>query len=488
MVSVGLDYLALDRDASSISGGEAQRLRLVRALGAPLTGVCYVLDEPTIGLHPKDHSQLMETLRRLRDDRNTVVVVEHDEETIRAADFVVDVGPEGGAKGGYIVSQGTVQELESCAESATGRALLKRRLAPPSGLVMERKKLAAQYLTIKDASINNLQKISVKIPLGQLTVVAGVSGAGKSSLVHGTLVAKIIEEFEGKSRKQNIRPGAVGNTSSLKRIIEIDQSPIGRTPASIPLSYLGVLDEIRKVYALVPEAKMAGWGPSRFSFNSKGGRCEACGGRGYLSIPMSFLPNATVNCETCNGMRYNEATLEVRYQGFSIGELLCMTFDEATALFSNHRKIKRVLNYVQQLGLGYLTVGQPSSTLSGGEAQRLKIATELGSTDSQDTLYVLDEPTTGLHMTDVDKLMGVLSELTKKGNTVVLIEHNLDVLRVADYLIELGPGPGKKGGRVVFEGPPWKMQAGKNTSSTKEYLFPDALNHHRSQVVANSGA
>ncbi len=466
IAEVGLDYIRLDRESSSISGGEAQRLRLARTLGSPLSGVCYVLDEPTIGLHSEDHGRLMEILYRLRNEGNTIIVVEHDEDTILAAEHIIDVGPGGGTNGGRIVYQGPVTGILECKQSLTGQAL-KLRAAKSS--VKDNKsereltKLPAKstWLEIRGARANNLKGLNVSLPLKALTVVMGVSGAGKSSLVHGTLVPAILADFEhpdAPKRKEDWTWTELKNHETLKRFIEIDQSPVGKTSTSCPASYLGIFDDIRKIFAMLPESEIRGWNASHFSFNTGKGRCENCGGRGFITVPMSFLPNATAECELCRGLRYNEETLQVKFQGFSLGELLLKTMAEAKEIFANHNKVRRPLSYIDELGLGYLTLGQPTHTLSGGEAQRLKIARELGSREAVDTLYILDEPTIGLHMTDVDKLLRVLRQLVEQGNTVIVIEHSLDVIRAADYLLELGPGPGEKGGNLIFSGTPAELE------------------------------
>ena len=453
MADVGLDYIALDRDAFSLSGGEAQRLRLCRALGSPLTGVCYVLDEPSIGLHPCDQSQLMSTLQSLRDAGNTVIVVEHDEETIRQADLIIDVGPKGGAEGGQIVAKGTVEEIEANSQSLTGQALVARktrcsRVEPADGKSFD-------FIRIEGASANNLKDIEARFPLNAFTVVCGVSGAGKSSLVHHSLVPAVIEEFEGETKRaENYERTwrGISNLGDLNRLLEIDQSPVGKSSASCPASFMKIFDEIRKTYALLPEAQVRGWAANHFSFNTGAGRCPECDGKGFIKVPMSFLPDAVTTCETCGGQRYNDETLELLFQGISIGELLKKTCAEAHQLFANHKGVRRPLQYMVDLGLGYLTLGQPTHTLSGGEVQRLKIARELGQREAQNTLYILDEPTVGLHMTDVDKLTSVIQSLVRKGNTVVVIEHDLNLIECADYVIELGPGPGERGGKIIFSG------------------------------------
>ncbi len=492
IISVGLDYLELAREASSISGGEAQRLRLARALGSPLSGVCYVLDEPSIGLHSQDQQQLMQTLFGLRDQGNTVMVVEHDEDTIRQADYIVDVGPRGGADGGKIVVCGTLAEVESCPESLTGEALRQRSRQREKIVSMPRKQDGGKLpsIVLRGACAHNLKNITAKFPLHKLTVVAGVSGAGKSSLVHGTLVPAIIEKFSGeRERKKQYQKtwASIEHLEPMERLTEIDQSPVGKTPSSAPASFLGVFDEIRKLYAMLPEARSRGWSASHFSFNTGKGRCPECQGRGLIKIPMSFLPEASNTCESCNGLRYNEETLEVLYQGISLGQLLQKTMTEARGILANHAAVSRALEYVLELGLGYLTLGQPTHTLSGGEAQRLKIARELGKREAKQSIYILDEPTIGLHMIDVERLRKVLQKLVDFGNTVIVIEHNLDIIRSADYLIELGPGPGEAGGRIVFAGAPDTLKSATLDTPTKRSLFPQAKRSRRGAVRSFAG-
>ena len=474
--SVGLDYINLNRDASTISGGEAQRLRLAKTLGSPLTGVCYVLDEPSIGLHPQDQELLMNTLFSLRDAGNTVVVVEHDEETIRCADHIVDIGPRGGAGGGTLVYEGPVAGIEECEESLTGQALKARSGGRRAVYEFRNNRQiyskSTSWLGLRGAKTNNLKDIDIDIPLSALTAVIGVSGAGKSSLVHGTLVPAVTADLlDEKIPAQMKTWSALKNVGNLQRLIEIDQSPVGRTPTSTPASFLGFFDDLRKLYAELPDAKARGWNASFFSFNTGKGRCPECNGRGFIKVPMSFLPDATTLCEGCSGLRYNEQVLELLYQGISLGDMLQKTMSEAREILANHRKIRRSLDYVHELGLGYLTLGQPTHTLSGGEAQRLKIAKELGMREAQDTLYILDEPTIGLHMTDVDKLMRVVRQLIDKGNSVVIIEHNLDVIRAADYVIEVGPGPGDAGGQVLFAGTPAELSKFGGRSPTRDCLI-----------------
>jgi excinuclease ABC subunit A len=477
ITGIGLDYLALNRDAASISGGEAQRLRLAKTLGAPLTGVCYVLDEPSIGLHPKDHRSLMETLFKLRDANNTLVVVEHDETTINAADHIIDIGPGGGTNGGKLVCSGTVDEIKSCNDSVTGAELAKRARG---SVEVAREAKFTDWLRLESITTNNLKGIDVAIPLRALTTVAGVSGAGKSSLLHNTIYPAVVESITEEPAE--IRSwGTISNAESINRIVEIDQSPVGKNPSSTPASFIGIFDEIRKIFAELPEAKTRGWTASHFSYNTGKGRCPECEGKGFIKVPMSFLPDATTVCEACDGKRYNDTTLEVTLYGLSMGDLLELTFEKSLELFTAFPKIKRTVEIVVELGLGYLSLGQPTFSLSGGELQRLKIAKELRSTESKDTLYLMDEPTVGLHMADVGRLMTVLRKLVEKGNTIVLIEHDLDFIRGSDYIVEIGPDAGEKGGKLVFSGTPAELLNAKVASPTR-----DALLVTGSKKVSNS--
>ena len=454
---IGLNYLNLDREANTLSGGEAQRLRLAKAIGSPLTGACYVLDEPSIGLHSADQETVLNTLQELKAQGNTLVVVEHDEDTILSADNIFDFGPGGGELGGHIIAQGSPQEIIQNPESLTGLALKRK----PKEL--SNQKISGPYLEISKANVNNLKNLNLKIPLNKLTVVAGVSGAGKSSLVHQTLVKNLISDLENETN-------LVKGSEKINRYIEVDQTPIGKTSTSTPISYLGMFDEIRKVFAATNDAKAQGWKAGYFSFNTGDGRCKNCEGKGYNKTEMSFLPDAVTLCEVCNGKRYSEQAQEIRYQDLSIADVLNLTFAQASAFFINHRKIKRTIDCVLELGIGYLRLGQPSHTLSGGEAQRIKIANELGMRLASETLYVLDEPTVGLHMNDVDKLINVLKGLSANNNTVIVVEHNLDVIRSADYLIELGPKAGEEGGNLLFSGTPYELKNSKLKTPTKTYL------------------
>lgn len=450
LLNVGLDYLTLSRAAGTLSGGEAQRIRLATQIGSGLMGVLYILDEPSIGLHQRDNNRLLATLKHLRDLGNTLIVVEHDEDTMYAADHIIDIGPGAGAHGGRVVAVGTAQEIMQVPESVTGQYLSRAKYIPvPS----KRRKGNGNFIEILGAKENNLKNLNVKIPLGTLTLVTGVSGSGKSTLVNEILYKGIASRLYHAKGK----PGAhkkIKGLEHIDKIIDIDQQPIGRTPRSNPATYTGVFDAIRELFSQTSEAKMRGYKAGRFSFNVKGGRCEACRGDGILKIEMHFLPDVYVPCEVCKGARYNRETLEVRYKGKTIADVLDMTIDEAVELFKNVPKIARKLQIIQDVGLGYIKLGQPATTLSGGEAQRVKLATELSRRSTGKTLYILDEPTTGLHTADIDKLLGILHRLVEGGDTVVVIEHNLDVIKTADHIIDLGPEGGDKGGTIVAEGRP----------------------------------
>jgi excinuclease ABC subunit A len=465
LVNVGLDYLTLDRSAASLSGGEAQRIRLATQIGSQLMGVLYILDEPSIGLHPRDNKRLIETLLRLRDLGNTVLVVEHDEETIRTADFVVDLGPGAGEHGGRVVCAGTPQEIIACPESITG-AFLKgtRKIDIPA----RRRVGSGKSLVVRGAEENNLKHIDVKIPLGKFVCVTGVSGSGKSSLIVDILYRRLAQVFYNAKDKPGKHDVVVG-ADNLDKVIDIDQSPIGRTPRSNPATYVGLFTDIRDLFATVPEAKMRGYKPGRFSFNVKGGRCEACQGDGIIKIEMQFLPDVYVPCEVCHGKRYNREALEILYKGKNISQVLDMTVAEALEFFENIPSVKKKLETLRDVGLGYIHLGQPATTLSGGEAQRVKLSKELSRRATGRTLYILDEPTVGLHMADVEKLLEVLNRLVDAGNTVVVIEHNLDVIKTADWIIDLGPEGGDNGGRVIAEGTPEEV-AGMERSYTGQFL------------------
>lgn len=452
LVDVGLDYLSLARATASLSGGEAQRIRLATQIGSGLVGVAYILDEPSIGLHQRDNDKLIATLKKLRDLGNTLIVVEHDEDTMLAADYVVDIGPGAGKNGGEVVAAGTAKEIMEVPESVTG-AYLSHRIEIP---VPSKRRKPAGFLTVKGAAENNLKNITVKFPLGVMTCVTGVSGSGKSSLVN-EILCKSLTRTLNRARCIPGKHKSITGVEKLDKVINIDQSPIGRTPRSNPATYTGVFDMIRDLFATTPDAKAKGYKKGRFSFNVKGGRCEACAGDGILKIEMNFLPDIYVPCEVCDGKRYNRETLEVKYKGKSIFDVLDMTVEEALDFFKNIPTIHRKIQSLYDVGLSYVKLGQPSTTLSGGEAQRIKLATELSKRSTGNTIYILDEPTTGLHFADVHKLIEILQRLTDGGNTVVVIEHNLDVIKTADYLIDMGPEGGDKGGTVVAAGTPEKV-------------------------------
>ncbi|MDH4140211.1 MAG: excinuclease ABC subunit UvrA, partial [Coriobacteriia bacterium] len=467
LVDVGLDYLTLQRATATLSGGEAQRIRLATQIGSGLMGVLYILDEPSIGLHQRDNARLIATLERLRDLGNTVIVVEHDEETIRSADFVIDMGPGAGEHGGEIVCTGTPDELIACEESLTAAYLSGTRSIPVPD---ERRSLERGAVRLLGASENNLKHIDVDIPLGTLTLVTGVSGSGKSSLVSDTL-APALSNAVYRGRRRTGRHDGVMGLESVDKVIDIDQSPIGRTPRSNPATYTGVWDDVRSLFASTPEAKARGYAPGRFSFNVKGGRCEACKGDGQIKIEMHFLPDVYVPCEVCKGARYNRETLQVTYRGKSVSDVLDMTVEEALHFLENIPPIKRKLQTLYDVGLGYIRMGQPATTLSGGEAQRVKLASELQKRSTGRTFYILDEPTTGLHFDDVRQLLHVLRRLVENGNTVLVIEHNLDVIKSADYVIDLGPEGGDEGGEIVVTGTPEEIAACKR-SHTGRFLKP----------------
>ena len=462
---VGLDYLTLDRSAGTLSGGEAQRIRLATQIGSGLTGVLYILDEPSIGLHQRDNGKLLETLKHLRDLGNTLIVVEHDEETMYAADEIIDIGPGAGEHGGQVVAQGTAEEIKQAENSVTGQYLSGRQfIAVPK----QRRVSDGRYITVKGAKGNNLKNIDVSIPLGVFTVVTGVSGSGKSTLINDILYNALAAKLHGA----RVRPAEYGSIEGLEhtdKVINIDQSPIGRTPRSNPATYTGVFDFIRELFSQTNEAKARGYKPGRFSFNVKGGRCEACRGDGVNKIEMNFLPDVYVPCEVCHGSRYNRDTLEVHYKGKTIAEVLDMTVSEACEFFRNIPRIARKLEVLQDVGLGYIHLGQAATTLSGGEAQRVKLATELSRRSTGRTVYILDEPTTGLHIADVHKLLEVLQRLVEAGDSVIVIEHNLDVIKTADYIIDLGPEGGDKGGTLVACGTPEEV-AGNKKSYTGQYI------------------
>lgn len=468
LVSVGLDYLTLSRAAGTLSGGEAQRIRLATQIGSGLVGVLYVLDEPSIGLHQRDNEKLLEALTRLRDLGNTLIVVEHDEDTIRQADWLVDIGPGAGEHGGEIVFSGEPAKISQASRSITGDYLTgKRAITVPT----ERRKInKKKQITVSGAQENNLQNVTVKFPIGVFTAVTGVSGSGKSSLVN-TILYKVLANELNRARSLPGKHKKVTGLEELDKVVHVDQSPIGRSPRSNPATYTGMWDPIRKLFAETQEAKVRGYGPGRFSFNVKGGRCEACSGDGTLKIEMNFLPDVYVPCEVCHGARYNRETLQVHYKGKNVAEVLDMTITEAREFFGNVNRIAKYLEMLELVGLGYVRLGQPATTLSGGEAQRVKLASELHRRSTGRTVYVLDEPTTGLHFEDVRKLLGVLQSLTDKGNTVIVIEHNLDVIKSADWVIDLGPEGGRGGGLVIAEGTP-ETVAKVEESHTGRFLKP----------------
>ena len=463
--SVGLEYLTLSRSSGTLSGGESQRIRLATQIGSSLMGVLYILDEPSIGLHQRDNDKLLDTLKHLRDIGNTLIVVEHDEDTMYAADHIVDIGPGAGVHGGEIIFQGTVQEMLQDKQSITGAYLSGRRFIPVPEI---RRKGNGKWLTVRGAAVHNLKHTDFSIPLGTLTCATGVSGSGKSSFVNEILYKKLACELNGAKTRAGAFDSIEG-MEHLDKVIDIDQSPIGRTPRSNPATYTGVFNDIRELFASTQDAKLRGYGPGRFSFNVKGGRCEACTGDGLLKIEMHFLPDIYVPCDVCKGKRYNKETLEVRYKGKNIYEVLDMTVDEAIIFFENVPKIARRLQTLQDVGLGYIKLGQSSTTLSGGEAQRAKLASELSKRATGKTIYILDEPTTGLHIADVHRLVDVLQKLVDTGNTVVVIEHNLDVIKTADYIIDLGPEGGDGGGTVVVSGTPEEVAVCEG-SYTGKYL------------------
>lgn len=465
--SVGLDYLSLSREAATLSGGEAQRIRLATQIGSSLVGVLYILDEPSIGLHQRDNEKLLGTLRHLRDLGNTLIVVEHDEDTMRSADYIVDIGPGAGVHGGNLIVAGSVDDVINCEESITGQYLSGKKKIP---VPEKRREGNGHKLTVYGAAENNLKKIDVEIPLGKFVAVTGVSGSGKSSLVNEILYKFLVTELNNAKKK----PGKfekIKGYEYLDKVIDIDQSPIGRTPRSNPATYTGVFNDIRDLFAEVPEAKMRGYKSNRFSFNVKGGRCEACGGDGIVKVEMHFLADIFVPCDVCSGQRYNRETLEVKFKGKNIFEVLEMTVDEGLEFFSQQPKIYNKLKTLSDVGLGYVKIGQPATTLSGGEAQRVKLATELMKRSTGKTIYILDEPTTGLHTADVHRLINVLNSLVDTGNTVLVIEHNLDVIKNADYIIDLGPEGGKRGGKIVACGTPEELCKCKK-SYTAKYLKP----------------
>ena len=463
--SVGLGYLTLARSSASLSGGESQRIRLATQIGSSLVGVLYILDEPSIGLHQRDNEKLLNTLRELRDIGNTLIVVEHDEDTMRAADYIVDVGPGAGIHGGKIVCTGTAEDIMNCKESITGQYLSGRKKIP---VPAKRRKGNGKSLKIIGARENNLKNIDAEIPLGEFVCITGVSGSGKSSLINEILYKKLATELNGAKKVAGAHTAILG-IDNLDKVIAIDQSPIGRTPRSNPATYTGVFTDIRDLFASTADAKARGYKANRFSFNVKGGRCEACQGDGIVKIEMHFLADIYVPCDVCKGARYNRETLEVKYKGKNIYDVLEMTVEEGLEFFSSIPKIKRKLQTLYDVGLGYIKIGQPATTLSGGEAQRVKLSTELSRRSTGKTVYILDEPTTGLHTADVHKLIEVLHRLVDNGNSVIVIEHNLDVIKTADWILDLGPEGGDGGGEIIAQGTPEQVAA-TESSFTGQYL------------------
>lgn len=463
LVGVGLEYLSLDRNSATLSGGESQRIRLATQLGSALVNVMYILDEPSIGLHQRDNKRLIDSLKRLRDAYNSIIVVEHDKEIMLEADYIIDIGPKAGRKGGNVVFEGTPQEMLATHTLTADYLNGDKAIAIPEKM----REGNGKYITLSGCTGHNLKDVTLKLPLGKLVCVAGVSGSGKSSLINGTLQPILSKHFY-RSLQEPLPYKAIEGIENIDKIVTVDQSPLGRSPRSNPATYTGVFSDIRNLFVELPEAKIRGYKPGRFSFNVAGGRCEACSGNGYKVIEMNFLPDVLVPCEVCGGKRYNRETLEVRYKGKSIADVLDMTINQAVEFFAGIPTILKKIQVLQDIGLGYIKLGQPSSTLSGGENQRVKLATELAKRDTGKTLFILDEPTTGLHFEDINVLLGVLNRLVDKGNTVLVIEHNLDVLKCADYIIDMGPEGGKNGGMIVAEGTPKQISSG--TSPTAKYL------------------
>ena len=477
LLDVGLDYLTLTRATGTLSGGEAQRIRLATQIGSGLVGVAYILDEPSIGLHQRDNDKLIRTLKNLRDLGNSLIVVEHDEDTMLAADHIVDIGPGAGSHGGYVVAEGTAREIMKAKDSITGAYLSKRITIP----VPEKRAEPTGWLKVYKAAENNLKEIDVSIPLGVFTCVTGVSGSGKSSLVNEILYKKLARVLN-RARTKPGKHKKIEGIEQLDKVINIDQSPIGRTPRSNPATYTGVFDQIRDLFAMTRDARARGYDKGRFSFNKKGGRCEACAGDGIIKIEMHFLPDVYVPCEVCHGHRYNRETLEVLYKGKNIYDVLDMTVEEACSFFANVPAISRKMETLRDVGLSYIKLGQPATTLSGGEAQRVKLATELSRRSTGKTIYILDEPTTGLHFADVHKLVDILARLREGGNTIIVIEHNLEVIKTADYIIDIGPEGGDRGGTVVVQGTPEEVAA-YESSYTGQYLRPVLLDCEGKSVI-----
>jgi excinuclease ABC subunit A len=480
LIDIGLGYLTLDRASSTLSGGEAQRIRLATQIGSGLTGVLYICDEPTVGLHPADGSRLITTLKYLRDLGNTVIIVEHDEAMMRAADHIIDMGPGAGKQGGEIVATGQISDIMSCPQSITGQYLSKVKEIP---MPQRRRPGSGKELVVKGARQNNLKNIDVHIPLGKFVCITGVSGSGKSTLIDEVLYKKLAQLFYRAKDRPGKCEGIIG-IEHVDKVINIDQSPIGRTPRSNPATYTGTFTPIRELFASVPEARMRGYPPGRFSFNVRGGRCEACQGAGYVQIEMQFLPNVSVPCEVCKGKRYNREALEIKFKGRNIAELLEMTVDEALEFFDHFPQVKRKLETLRDVGLGYICLGQPAPTLSGGEAQRVKLAAELSRRSTGKTLYILDEPTTGLSFPDVAALLQVLQRLVDYGNTVIIIEHHLDVIKNTDWVIDLGPGAGDEGGYIVATGTPEEIAKveGSFTGNYLRGILPAGYRHERARA------
>ena len=464
MIDVGLQYLSLNRSSQSLSGGESQRIRLATQIGSQLVNVLYILDEPSIGLHQRDNYRLIKSLKQLRDSDNTVIVVEHDEAIMRQADYIIDIGPKAGRLGGNIVFAGTPAEMLRTNTLTASYLNRTKRIMPRNEL----RQGNGHVITLIGATGNNLKNITVEFPLGKMICITGVSGSGKSSLVNGTLYPILSHHFY-RSQQEPLPYTSISGLEFIDKVVQMDQSPIGRTPRSNPATYTGVFNEIRNLFASMPEAKIRGYKPGRFSFNTAGGRCETCSGNGYRTIEMNFLPDVYIPCETCHGKRYNRETLEVRFKGKSIADVLDMTINQAVEFFENQPSILNKIKTLQEVGLGYIKLGQPSTTLSGGESQRVKLATELSKRDTGKTLYILDEPTTGLHFEDINVLLGVLNKLADKGNTIIIIEHNMDVIRCADHIIDIGPEGGRNGGQIVAVGTPQEIASNPN-SITGQYL------------------